>query len=1243
MLTKMKRVLLVTMLCLAAIVQVVAQGNNDVAPDSEGVFVATTPQGLAMKFRITDEEAKTVEVYGNYGTDESGPAIDAETEGSVIIPNHIEGYTVTGISSWAFRNCQKITSVSIPDGVTYIGASAFRTCYGLEDINIPEGVTRIEDRAFYGIKVQNITLPSTLQSLGEDAVFRFGDVENPIVTVAARVPITIGEWSFYHKDEITLRVPEGCKAAYEAADYWNQFKAIEEYETPGVYRYIVNEVCDGNIMRSTSGKGIEGDEIIVPYRRYNVHNENLYIRWPSGGPKGKEYNHYFTLSTENQTETLGYDKQETAGPVVFLKEAEDIAGMIPCTIENAYLRSSNAAAAYPQYGNVEITRLPAGVYRLTAVLFDSYKTPDEHWKFLAGSQEIADFHNTVVNFEELTSDEFTITEETPIYVVQGGNERYGVDLVYIVKVGEYVPSLPTYYSLNIIVSGNGNVTYNNSNIRGRTQTFTITEGASATMTLTPDDGYRIKNVKVNNADVTSQVSNGQITINNIMQDTNVEVAFEVIPPTTYILSVTASGNGYVAYDGNTVRGKTSSFTVVKGTNIILTFSPDEGSRLKSVKVNGQDITSTIINDKYIKNVTADINIEVAFEAIPSYSLNIVASGNGNAVYNGTTIRNQSFSFTLQEGSTAVVSLTPDTGYRIKSVKVNNTDRTSQMSNGQITISSIDKDTNVEVSFEEIPPTTYGLTIAAIGNGSVTYDGKTIRSGSSLFTIVEGSYVTVQIAADAGYRLKSVVLSGKDVTADVANNQYTTTKIVANTTLKVEFEAIPSFSLTIKSSAFGSVKYGDAVITNGTETFTVREGAQAVLTFMADGNGRLQRITLNGADITQELKNWQYTISNIGSAQSVEAEYIEDFNKVTFAGVAYTVTSYDEGTVIVASGNYGLTLTVPATFEAKGKTWTVTGIDNDALVNATELAAIIWKPEVQFSGEVSNPNLLLYVNRADYAPSNIQNVVEGNEDEGEALQADNIVLAEAESGNNFYCPIAFTARRISYKHNYSMISGYNVCQGWETLVLPFDVSMIVNAKGTELVPYTSWRQGSSLRPFWLYQMTESGWQAGNGIKANVPYIISIPNNELYQSSYNVAGNIQFIGNNVEVKASDDMTTGRNGNKRFVANYQNKAANSDIYALNVNNLWCHNAEADREGSVFVSESRPVHPFEAYMTIEGSNAPRTISVFDNGVPTNIVEIERMRNVGNEEWYDLQGRKLQGEPTKSGVYINRGRKIKK
>ena len=1466
--------------------------------DTAGVFTVTTPQGLAMQFRITDVEAKTVEVYGNYGTDETGPSVDPATEGCVIIPNEVEGYTVTGISSWAFRNCQKITSVVIPNGVIYIGASAFRTCYALEEINIPEGVTRIEDRAFYGINVQNLTLPSTLQSLGEDYVFRFNnDVENPIVTVAIRVPITIGEWTFHNSSNITLRVPEGCKAVYEAANYWNQFKTIEEYSTTQSFSYTVNEVCDGNILRSTSGQGKEGEEIMIPYRRYNVLNENLYLYEPSGGPKSLEYKHYFTLSADKQTETLNYDKQETAGPVVFLKEAEDIVGMTPCTIQNANLRSSNAAAAYPPNGNVEVTRLPAGVYCLTVIMFNSYVSPDEHWKFIAGTQEICDFHNTIVNFEEQTSDEFTITEETPIYLAQGGNDRYGVDLIYIVKVREYVPPVPNY-SLNIVASGNGSVTYdgieirsksssftvmegtsatvtfapdagyqivsvklngidvtssvvsnkytissisanttlavtfeaippttytfsitasdngtatyNGTEVKGKTQSFTVNEGTSASVTFTPDAGYQIASVKLNDADVTSSIVNNEYTISNITGNTTLVVTFEAIPPTTYAFSVTSSGNGSAYYNNTTVRNKTEVFTVNEGTSATVTFTPDAGYQIASVKLYDTDVTSSVVSNKYtISNITANTTLSVTFEAIPptTYTFSITASGKGTATYNGTEVKGKTQSFTVNEGTSATVTFAPDAGYRIASVKLNGTDVTSSVANGRYTISNIKSDNTLKVEFEAIPPSTYMLNIVAVGNGSVSYNNTTIRNQSKEFTVVEESNVTITISPDNGYRLASVIVNDVDVTANVSNNHYTISNISEATNIEVKFEAIThimdiiakgngtaiysgttirdnndSFTitegssasirftpdaghkiksvllndvnvtsdvinnvytisnitrnnilevefeaimhtLTIKATGNGSVSYNDISFSNqsksfklkegvstvisitpdsgyriksvtvnstdmtsqvtngqitisniaqdtnvevtfeemtysltitaagngavtydgqsvrgGSSTFTVVEGSYATVQISADDGYRLKRVMLDGKDVTADVTNGQYTTTKIMADMTLAVEFEEAFTELAYNGVNYKVVSYDEQKVNVASGNYGLTLTVPATFEANGKTWTVAGIDKGALANATELAAIIWNPEVALTAEVSNPNLLLYVKKAEFAPTTIQNVVVGS-------QAESIVLVEAAEGNNFYCPRAFTAQRISYSHNYSMRTGYKTCQGWETIVLPFDVMMITNAKGTELVPYVAWQDGSSQRPFWLYQLTSEGWQASNAIKANIPYIISMPNNELYHSSYNQSGYIEFVGNNVQVATSDQATTGQHGNKRLVANYQVQEASSSILALNVSNEWHQNTATEVEGSAFIRSLRTVHPFEAYMTLEGSAAgQRAIPVFDNDVPTDIVNVRWLMEDGRgDEWYTIDGRKLQGEPKQNGIYIYKGKKVKK
>ena len=192
----------------------------------------------------------------------------------------------------------------------------------------------------------------------------------------------------------------------------------------------------------------------------------------------------------------------------------------------------------------------------------------------------------------------------------------------------------TTYTLSVTASGNGSATYGSTTIRNNTRSFTVNEGTSATITFTPDDGYRIKTVKVNNSNVS--VSNNQYMISSINANTPVSVEFEAIPPTTYTLSVTASGNGSATYGSTAIRNNTRSFTVNEGTFVTITFTPDDGYRIKTVKVNNS-IVSVPNNWYNISSINGNTTISVEFEAIPptTYTLSVTASGNGSATYSST--------------------------------------------------------------------------------------------------------------------------------------------------------------------------------------------------------------------------------------------------------------------------------------------------------------------------------------------------------------------------------------------------------------------------------------------------------------------------------------------------------------------------------------------------------------------------------------------------------------------------------
>ena len=93
------------------------------------------------------------------------------------------------------------------------------------------------------------------------------------------------------------------------------------------------------------------------------------------------------------------------------------------------------------------------------------------------------------------------------------------------------------------------------------------------------------------------------------------------------------------------------------------------------------------------------------------------------------------------------------------------------------------------------------------------------------------------------------------------------------------------------------------------------------------------------------------------------------------------------------------------------------------------------------------------------------------------------------------------------------------------------------------------------------------------------------------------------------------------------------------INPGNAFVLNKGSQGIGFYKLSASGTIGAHKAYLTYDGSSARAFFSFDEDSETTSISEIETMRNVGNETFYNLNGQKVQN-PTK-GLYIVNGKKV--
>ena len=187
--------------------------RNHIAPMNSEVKSVPNPPATELWYTATakvepyNTSAFNVAIVSNEWDETTG-------EGVIIFDGEL-----TTIGGYAFRDCHRLTSVTIPDSVTTIGVSAFNGCSSLTSVTIPDSVTTIEYKAFYDCdSLTSVTIPDSVTTIGDRAFSYCYSLTG--VTIGDSVT-TIGDEAFSYCESLTSVTIGDSVTTIGVGVFWN--------------------------------------------------------------------------------------------------------------------------------------------------------------------------------------------------------------------------------------------------------------------------------------------------------------------------------------------------------------------------------------------------------------------------------------------------------------------------------------------------------------------------------------------------------------------------------------------------------------------------------------------------------------------------------------------------------------------------------------------------------------------------------------------------------------------------------------------------------------------------------------------------------------------------------------------------------------------------------------------------------------------------------------------------------------
>ena len=257
-----------------------------------------------------------------------------------------------------------------------------------------------------------------------------------------------------------------------------------------------------------------------------------------------------------------------------------------------------------------------------------------------------------------------------------------------------------------------------------------------------------------------------------------------------------------------------------------------------------------------------------FMNIKEYGLLVHISSEGKLLVGTRQVADEQYFF--PSGSNTVFSVEPNAGWMLDKVMLD--DDSIAVSNNQFTLTANQTEGELTITFR---PKQYNLQLTINGEGQVKL-GEQVFTASTTIKADSLSVLNFTLEPAQGLVVSTISYNGQESVVQNGGKTYVTPAITANATLAITFAAAGEqgdvATYIVSTGDNGTIEYKNTTLLPQT-TIAVKKGEAAVFTFKPDKYYAVDKVRLNGTDVTTQLNSQnQLTIEQVDAPATLEATF-----------------------------------------------------------------------------------------------------------------------------------------------------------------------------------------------------------------------------------------------------------------------------------------------------------------------------------------------------------------------------------